>query len=407
MSYCNNQSDITCAAASRKRHTYAPWFWLLLTGGSILLHLILIKLAVDASHTVLSQRSSETAVAIDWVELPTSAAPSASAQVPAATSASGNSPVAPKAPTSTSPAATNVENSVKANRNDIAAIPASQVSIPAASEFEAPARSATPAAPATLDTLEAPEPETPAASGSQVDPSSPASPSPTLADSAAEQPSAEPLEAEQPSKKQPSRQFQARQSQNQSQNRSQNSQLEESQLPDSESQMPVVEERPLPLPAPSPLIVTQQIDVPVPDVTETLSTEADQPAEAITEEIVVPSELTASLTATLPEANDSPLDEAAYPKQEVQTFAANSGSSPCVMSPEAVPFLGKTVAMEVMTDASGQVVDTVTQESSQNPAYDELATCLVKNWDFEPAIAQGQPVATDGLVVRITIEAEG
>lgn len=405
MSYCNNQSNIIYAASSRKRQTHTPWFWLLLTGGSILLHLILIKLAVEASHNALSQKSSEAAVAIDWVELPNSAASSSSAsQIPAATSATSPNPSpASKAPTSTNSASTDRGTALKADLNDIAAIAPSQsistspVSTPAEPEFEAPALSASPGPASMLDTPKAPEYETPVASSNEVNPSPLPSPSPDLPD----------LDAEQPDAEQLSRQFQARQPQNQSQNQSQTNQQQESQPQGTESQMVAVEERPLPLPNPSPLIVTQQIDVPVPDVTETFSTEADQQAEAITEEIVVPSELTASLTATLPETDDLPLDEAAYPKQEVQTFAANSSSSPCVMSPEAVPFLGKTVEMEVMTDELGQVVDTVTQESSQNPAYDELATCLVKNWEFEPAIARGQPVATDGLVVRITIEADG
>ena len=60
--------------------------------------------------------------------------------------------------------------------------------------------------------------------------------------------------------------------------------------------------------------------------------------------------------------------------------------------------------MRVTTDAEGQVMQTVTEKSSQNLAYDELASCLVKNWSFKPAIAHGQPAKSDGLVVQITID---
>lgn len=347
-------------------------------GGSVLLHIILIKCLEGISHQALLQSTSEAAVPIDWVELPSSA--STSSLIPSAAKPAATTPntASDKAKIPAAKTSSKVENGIA-----VMAPPTQEaVSKPVKPSYEAPVGSAPSP---SLATPEAIEPESPAASEDEVD-SLPA-PSPT---SELDEPEAE---------EQALRQLQARQTETSP------SQSEQSQA--SEAQLPVVKERPLPSSNPSPLIVTQQINVPVPDVTATLPVEADQPTEAIVEEIMVPSELTASLTTALPEANNLPLDEAAYPKQEVQTFTANSTSSPCVVSPEAVPFLGKTVAMEVMTNESGQVVDTVTQESSQNPAYDELATCLVKNWDFEPATAQGQPVATNGLVVRITIEADG
>jgi TonB family protein len=166
---------------------------------------------------------------------------------------------------------------------------------------------------------------------------------------------------------------------------------------------------PIPAATPSPLITPQRIDVPIPDVTGTLPIPADGAEDlsaVVTNQVTIPSHLTASLTTdSLPtEDSQTELDEAAQPKTEVQTFSSNPTRSPCVVTPEAVQFLGKTVAMQVATDETGKVVDTVTQESSDSRAYDELATCLVKNWSFEPAIARGEPVANDGLVVRITID---
>lgn len=374
MSYCNNQTDIAQAATSRKRQTRSPGFWLFLAGGSVLLHLILIGLVEGLSYRPPLQGAAETVLPVDWVELPDSVLSSSAAVTSSAITPGSTAVITP-----TADLAQFTEAGSEAALNNSAAIPSlpSQEgeSTRANAEFVAPVAVSAPASvvPPNFAAIEEVEPETLAApTEKEVDQTPLPSPAPTNS----------------PQAEQTSRQLQA------------------TQPPDNPSQPFEIEERPIPLPQPSPLIATQPIDVPVPDVMETLPPEAEKDMGTVTEQIAVPSELTASLTTALPEASDPPLDEAAYPKQEVQTFAANSTSSPCMMSPEAVPFLGKTVAMQVMTDESGQVVDTVTQESSQSTAYDELATCLVKNWDFEPAIAQGQPVATDGLVVRITIEAD-
>jgi TonB family protein len=195
-----------------------------------------------------------------------------------------------------------------------------------------------------------------------------------------------------------------------------------------------------------PELETEQIEVPIPDIsnipsTSTTSDDAkgdasdqvfendpesiseeipeessepvsEEPAleESISEESVpettraaIPAQLTASLTtdAAPLETSESLPDQTAQPKTEVKRI---SRRSPCRVTPEVVKFLGKTVALQVATDETGQVVDTVTQESSENLAYDRLAVCLVENWEFKPAIAQGQAVANDGLVVRITID---
>ncbi len=159
---------------------------------------------------------------------------------------------------------------------------------------------------------------------------------------------------------------------------------------------------------PTPLLSTQPIDVPIPDVSGRLPASEDPGSDLaanVTEQITIPSHLTASLTATsLPPNRGQVLDEAAQPTTEEQTFSSNPAISPCRVTPEVVQFLGKTVAMQVITNEKGQVVHTITQESSHSMAYDELAVCLVKNWSFAPAIARGQPVANDGLVVHITID---
>jgi TonB family protein len=163
---------------------------------------------------------------------------------------------------------------------------------------------------------------------------------------------------------------------------------------------------PTPTPAitPTPLIATQPIDVPVPDVSGTLPVSESPTPSGVTGQVIIPSRLVANLTTEPIQQNNPLIDEVAHPKTAMQTFSSNPVASPCAVKPEAVQVLGETVAMEVMTDAKGKVINTVMQQSSQNPAYDELATCLVKHWSFEPAIAQSEPVANDGLVVRITID---
>jgi hypothetical protein len=384
MSHFHNQTNIE-RATSRKQQTNSPWFWFALAGGSIALHPLLISLIQNVSCCSRLQEISEATLPIDFVELPASVGSSSQPSRPLTNTASAT----PAPANNTALANNNLANSADipqavetGSSNKIVAIgsPSSQEtrSTDVNSDTQSDANSNF-VAPSASSAAEPPAPST-ESEAAAIPPNSEIEESKSEVEQPLYSPTASPL-AEQASPSQIAQ-------------------------PQSSSQLEI-EHRPIPLPSPSPLIATQLIDVPVPDVSETLVAEADQNTATVTAEITVPSELTASLTTTTTETSDSSLDEVAVPKQEVQTFAANSTNSPCTVSPEAVPFLGKTVEMQVMTDESGQVVDTVTQESSQSIAYDELATCLVKNWEFEPAIAQGQPISTDGLVVRITIEADG
>lgn len=339
-----------------------------------MLHLILIRLVEAASSHTSWQSAAQAVLPVDFIELPAASADSEAAASTVATWDTGSlQPDLPQNLTQT-PGVTGVDSAaaVQAAVNDSPdskSLPSQEVELGQVS-FDAASADVEPAAtPTEAEVRESPSPS--------------ATPAPEAESTSHQFPaiqSAQPQQVEQP----------------------ESPRLPSPLAPSLEASP--FEQQPI-LSSPAPL-ATQPIDVPVPDVTETLPPEALEPPETVTEHITIPNELTASLTTAPPETSDPLLDEAAYPKQEVQTFAANSAGSPCLMSPEAVPFLGKTVAMEVMTDESGQVIETVTQESSQSTAYDELATCLVKNWDFEPAIAQGEPIATDGLIVWITIESD-
>jgi TonB family protein len=88
------------------------------------------------------------------------------------------------------------------------------------------------------------------------------------------------------------------------------------------------------------------------------------------------------------------------------TFKADPQISPCIPDAVAAQAIGTgtTAAIQVVTDAQGQVTEAVLRQSSQNPAYDDLALCLVKNWGYEPAIAQAQPVPSQALMVLVRID---
>jgi TonB family protein len=350
MTYFDNQADTQQQSVHRRRQANSPWLWLALVGGSVAIHLVAIHWVKAATLQAQLNAPTETATPIDFVELP---ADLVDLDKSSDSDRSRPQPPPPLPPRAAKPPATPVKPSAKP-------VPASQ-----------PAASVQPAS----DSHDSPVVS--AADIADVEKSIPA-----------EEPAAPRLEqAIQPAPASPT---------------------------PSPSANPVVEPEfsrvsPLPTPTASPLITTQRIDVPIPDVTETLPLPAEAPEDLSavgTNQVTIPSHLTASLTTdSLPAEDNQPeLDETAQPKTEVQTFSSNPSMSPCLVTPEAVQFLGKTVAMQVVTDETGKVVDTVTQESSESREYDELATCLVKNWSFEPAIARGEPVANDGLVVRITID---
>lgn len=354
MSQFNNRHSQTQFLSRRK--TRPLWFWLLLTGGSIVAHLALIY-AVGAITPQSSELGAEAVMPIDFVELPASQpAPQRqplqqnSTGLTAASQEASAPKISASLPTQPPPAAL------------------SQI------QGTTPTKAVASQQPAPLSKTEPPSESQP-----NSVPAQPASVSQAANQTAQTETGASPL-ASPPST-----------------------------IPSSPvaSSLPLLDQPASPSPSPSPLIAAQPIDVPVPDVSETLPLPPEVSSESatVTNRIMIPSHLTASLTTDSPSPDSKPeLDEAAHPETEVQRFSSNPAASPCLVTSEAVKFLGKTVAMQVATDETGQVLQTVTQESSQSPAYDALATCLVRNWRFEPAIAQGEPIANDGLVVRITID---
>lgn len=185
-----------------------------------------------------------------------------------------------------------------------------------------------------------------------------------------------------------------------------------------EPEQPASAPDPLPSVLPSPPVVdesgfpTVPIDVPVPDVSEQLALPQSPDPDTLAQTEVSPEATPVSLVATvtvepvpdlaenLPETIAAPAEGATH--QEL----SDPLSSPCasVVTPMVVRSLGTVVAIQVATNATGQVGQTTIRESSQNPDYDALAQCAAQNWQLTPATVQGEPTASNALLMRITID---
>lgn len=150
---------------------------------------------------------------------------------------------------------------------------------------------------------------------------------------------------------------------------------------------------------------TERIQVPIPDVTASVvppPTTVSVPSPIAVSANIAPIRLTANFSvAPLPEIDrrDRP-DVLATPK------APNQPPHPeCLrlVTAEAEQFFGRTVAMQVATDVTGQVTDTHVQRSSDSREYDALAQCIVKRWAFVPAQKHHRPVPSTAQLISITI----
>jgi len=341
----------------QRRATEPAWLWLALAGGSIAIHLLAVAILLPiASHASIHEQSLDVSP-IDFVELPGT---KNSASIKAAI-APAPSPVAPPpAPVAQNNAGdtSNVGDIGLASPVESPITPVVEPSVePSVEPAIAPsAESLTPKPP----TAEQPTPETPAPeTAASAPPSQSSTPGATSQQAAP-------------------------------------GQVAPGQVaPGSGSQATA--------PA-SPPVTTERISIAVPDTSVQYAAE-NQP---------IPLTLTASLQviAVPPEQLENPPPDAiAQPTRPNYTFEPNPKATICVPESESAQFtarltLGAEVGVQVETNETGQVIDTTVWQSSQNPLNDQLATCLVKNWnwDFRPAIAQGKPVASKALVVRVKID---
>ncbi|MBD3881687.1 TonB family protein [Phormidium tenue FACHB-886] len=371
----------TQATRSTRRPAEPGWLWFLLVGGSVAAHLLAVALILPFVGRAAPREAAIDAAPVDFVELPANPAPVETVA----------KPVEP-APT-TAPPPTQAAPPTEVAPSDISVVlPSTPPAIdPAPPEPNAPASAVASPAPES-PTPESPTPESPAPeSPAPTEPMPPAEtqppePQPTEPQSAATQPTETPPAETQSPEPQPTAAAQP------------------STLPTE------------PQPA-APLIVTERIDRAVPDVSETLPIDPTPPtplAQVNTDREAQPITLVASLQAAdvPPEQLETPPpDTIAQPGDVVdgisrRSFVSDPQASACIPDVASIPAIGSgaQVAVQVGTDAAGQVVETAVLQPSQNPAYDQLAVCLVEQWSFQPATAQGQPVPSRALVVWVRID---
>ncbi|HEY9657895.1 MAG TPA: energy transducer TonB, partial [Allocoleopsis sp.] len=172
---------------------------------------------------------------------------------------------------------------------------------------------------------------------------------------------------------------------------------------------------PLPSTSPTPPgFITSQIDVPIPDVSETLTlpdatVDPNSLAQTGINQTATPLQLMANLTIDrFVDAAEQPETIATLVDDITSQEISDPKTSACLsaLQPAILPALGTAVVLQVGTDATGQVTQTTVQQSSQNAAYDALAQCAVEHWRFNPATDQGVPVTSNALQVRVTIDSK-
>jgi hypothetical protein len=103
----------------------------------------------------------------------------------------------------------------------------------------------------------------------------------------------------------------------------------------------------------------------------------------------------------LPDENAYPL-ETMSPPIPVDPLAGDA----CILDPESQRFLGTEVQLRLLVEADGSVSEAYPAESATHQAseaYLELAQCLVRSLLFQPALQGGEPVASDNLIVNMTV----
>ncbi|MGB3614499.1 MAG: hypothetical protein WBA10_11970 [Elainellaceae cyanobacterium] len=138
----------------------------------------------------------------------------------------------------------------------------------------------------------------------------------------------------------------------------------------------------------------------------------------------VPATYRVAITSISPFSHNSVngFDQLPYALETERIFDADPQASPCLPDPESARRLGETVAIRVRVKMTGDVVplsvvllpadsspNSSTAPMGESPiqeaaSYDQLAACLLGEWEFQPALeAGGSPVDSDDLVVSVQI----
>lgn len=174
---------------------------------------------------------------------------------------------------------------------------------------------------------------------------------------------------------------------------------------------PLSSPSPIQSPTPAPTQPLRLPDVPTTyDTSQGLNTESVLPTDSTAvQNEAAPNAVVASVSASPMPITDTSRDVPdtnAAPLQSQDTFLLSDAQSPCQLTdPAAWQFMGQSVSAQVIVDLTGQAqIIPGTQQGTGNADYDQFAACLVEqHWQFTPATMDGQPVASDNLIVSITL----
>ncbi len=91
-------------------------------------------------------------------------------------------------------------------------------------------------------------------------------------------------------------------------------------------------------------------------------------------------------------------------KSEPFTKTFSSGEAGCVLTPESLQSFNQPLQFTLTLNPIGKVTQTVPLTNSSSQRYQDLGTCVLKAWTFNPAVvaSAAPPAATQFLRVKVT-----
>jgi len=443
-------SDLTDSLMHRKRRADSPWLWVQLVGGSLVFHgaLLAIALPLTARLSAAAQGSSSTPV--EFVELSEPASePEGSLPIESAVPPEPVAAVAQPAPEQSAPEqpAPALNEPIFPGSIGFAPEPSPEVLPPpvlSPEVFPSPELSPEPSpevqtetpfetavAPPQPDSLPLPVLPSPSSPSSIQPTPEPPQPEQPLPEAAPETPIPEAPIPEAPIPEAPTQAPETSVPEAPANTNSDRSELPASdrsppEFPSTDTTAAALPPEPNP-PDPQPEISpsdpglqTTTIDTPIPDVSESIAADpstVDSDSDNLNSansEAEVPVGVTLSLSSSsrvAPGANapDETL-EIARPLNSSTSFLPNPSVSACQITPDVLNRTGTPIALKMTTDEQGGVMNVEVYQSSGSLDYDQLAVCLVKEWNFAPATVlnasetQRQAIASDELLITITID---
>lgn len=403
----DTQSPNLTDAWMPRRRTESPWFWVQLVGGSLVFHGALLAIALPLTARLSAASQSGVPTPVEFVELSEPSPKPIVSQPP-------TEPAVAAAPAPEEPIPTQTVFNETISPNEISFAPEPS---PTILPLPIPAPEVSPSPEASPEPSPSPEirTETPFETAAAI-PQPDSLPLPVLPSSSPASLSPQPPQPEQRAPE-PTPESSA-----------------PKPLSDTNSDRPPSESLPtdttatsLPLPDPAPQpetppsdpgLQTTTIDTPIPNVSESIaavpSTVDSDNLNSANSEPADPVGVTLSLSSSsrVAPAGDEPVEtlELARPVNNTSTFLPDPSTSACQVTPEVLNHVGTAIALQITTKAEqDKPLDVRIYQSSGSLDYDQLATCLVKEWRFESATAlntggtERQAIASDELLITLII----